>query len=886
MSKQSSSETPLMKQYNSIKAKHPGVIILFRVGDFYETFGEDAVKASQILNITLTKRANGSASEVELAGFPYHALDTYMPKLVRAGQRVAICDQLEDPKYAKGIVKRGITEIITPGVTFNDKILEHQNNNYLASIFFPKNENIGCSFIDVSTGDFFYFSGDMAAVEKLFYAIQPKEVIVSRKDLNTFKAKFNDDFYSYRLEDWAFEIHYATEKINQHFKTSNVKGFGLEEDKPSCIAAGVLLHYLNENEQKNLAHIRRLYRFLENNFVALDRFTLRNLELLSPLHPDGKSFFQTINYTLTAMGARMLKKWIIFPLVHPEKINKRLNQVTVFFENSAILNAIETPLKSVGDVERLTAKLATRRVNPRECLSLKIALEACTVIFDQLTEQFHEAFGDISEKVFDAKIQSYTFKPLLEILQTQLNIDCPANLNNGTVFQSGIDDDLDELKELKTEAESFLEKIRKREIERTGISSLKINYNKVFGYYIEISNTNRNKVPSDYVRKQTLANAERYITPELKDFEEKILTAEEKILHIENRLYVDLLNKLQEFIPILQICSNLIAGIDVLQGQARLAKKHRYSRPIIHDEDYIEIVDGRHPVIETILPRDSPYIPNDVKLNNSNTQIMIITGPNMAGKSAVLRQTALITLMAHMGTYVPATSAKISLVDKIFTRVGASDNLSAGESTFMVEMNETARILNHATDKSLILLDEIGRGTSTYDGLSIAWALVEHLHNSSGQKAKTMFATHYHELSDLSTQLVGVKNFNVSVRELEGKILFMRKLIPGVSEKSFGIHVAEMAGMPPSVVARANELLVYFEESKNLKKSSPQARRQQEPLYQLQLFGFEDSIGSTLRKILEKININSLTPVEAMMKIIELKQVIEKDASTSQANNN
>lgn len=873
-----SAETPLMKQYNAFKAKYPEAILLFRIGDFYETFGQDAIITSQTLGIVLTKRANGSASEIELAGFPHHSIDTYLPKLVKAGLRVAVCEQLEDPKFAKGIVKRGVTEIITPGITFSEKILEDAHNNFLCCVYFTKNNLCSCSFIDISTGEFFYYSDEINKVEKLLYSYKPTEVILSKSQIATFKQLYGDDFYLYRIEDWAFEKLYASQKLMELFRTHNLKGFGLEEDEGATIASGVLIHYLNHNELKHLPHITRIYRFDDAECLSLDRFTIRNLELIFPIFPDGKSFFQTINHTLTAPGARLLKKWILFPLREETRINKRLQKVETLLSHPEILQKSDPLLRAIGDPERAIAKLATKKLNPREASYLRNAVLHFGKIYDLIIEELKdhpESFAALSD--FLQKKDSW--QPAYELLNRYLTDEPPANLAQGNVIRSDIHTDLADLRGIKNDVESYLEQVRQRESKRTGIPSLKINFNKVTGFYIEITHAHKDKVPSDYIRKQTLTNCERFITPELKDYEEKILTAEERILALETQLFEQLLTELQVHIQDLQYHAGRIAGFDVLCSFAKGALRHYYKRPSLNTGNTIRIIEGRHPVIETLLPRDVPYIPNDLYLDDKQQQIGIITGPNMAGKSALLRQTALIVLMAQMGSFVPAQEAEIGIVDKIFTRVGASDNISVGESTFMVEMNETARILNQATNKSLVLLDEIGRGTSTYDGVSIAWALVEYLHDTPNQQAKTLFATHYHELAELADKLPRVKIFNVSVKEVGGKILFMRKLQIGAAEKSFGIHVAEMAGIPESMVKRANELLKHFEKHRITQQDSAKHIKASQPASQMALFEFTetDEVSKKLKKALSQIEVNHLSPMEALMKLVELKNIYNED---------
>lgn len=861
MNKEKPAETPLMKQYNAFKARYPDAILLFRIGDFYETFGEDAIDTSRILGIVLTKRANGSASHIELAGFPHHALDTYLPKLVRGGRRVAVCEQLEDPKLAKGVVKRGVTEIVTPGITLNDKLLDHHSNNYLAAAYVRSSTEIAAAFVDVSTGDFFCLSASPNRIEKLFHSLKPSETVVPRKDQAALRSLFGDDFYMYRLEDWTFEFSYAAEKLRRQFNVQTLKGFGVEENASAATAAGALLHYLVENQQDKLGHLSRVYLFKDEEYVGIDRFSLRNLELLSSVHPDGRSLFQTLNATVTPMGARLLRKWIAFPLRDKARIEKRLQKVTTLVEEKALAEALRELLKEVGDVERMLGKLAIRRLNPREATQLRRALVRIRI----LPEKFVETTG------FEDFVRN--FLPCdepLKLLETYLADEAPVNVTAGGAIRAGVSTELDELRRLQTESETFLQNLREREVKRTGITSLKINFNKVFGYYIEISNANASRVPKDYIRKQTLANAERYITPELKTFEEKILTAEERIQVLETSLYIDLIEQLQPFIPALQTDATLVAGLDVLTSFAKKAVDSRYNRPEILDSDEIDIKNGRHPVIETLLPRDSPYIPNDVYLDNRTDQILIITGPNMAGKSALLRQTALIVLMAQMGSFVPADSARIGTVDQIFTRVGASDNLSAGESTFMVEMYETARIVNNATGRSLALLDEIGRGTSTFDGLAIAWALVEYLHQTSACACKTLFATHYHELAEI--KFARVKNYRVGVKEMDGKIVFMRKLEAGAAESSFGVHVAEMAGLPPVLVDRARQILKELEQN----KLQPDGGKRSAPIVQLKLFELFDETGLKAKKILDEIDVERMTPVEALLKIAELKRLFVK----------
>lgn len=866
-SKQKSSETPLMRQYGQVKQKYPHTMLLFRIGDFYETFGEDAIKAAEILGIVLTKRRNGAASEIELAGFPHHALNTYLPRLVRAGQRVAICDQLEDPKQAKGIVKRGVTEIVTPGITLSDDLLEHSENNYLAAVFFSTPRQLGVAFVEVSTGDYFCTSGSAEKVEKLLFSLQPAEVLLARKDLALFKERFGEDYFTFRLEDWVFEPEYAQEQLLRHFQVRSLKGFGLESEPLGVQAAGALLHYLQENEHTQLQHLTKIYRFSDEEYVELDRFTVRNLELLQPIFPDGKSLFETLDQTTTAMGARMLRRWISFPLRKPALIQKRLEKTEALLQRPELRNQMRSLLNEVSDLERLLARLATRKMNPREAATLRNSLRQITPLFNVLTEQGGEAFSDVTNF-------GNTHQPALNLLEERLQEEPPTQLAKGGVIAKNVSENLDEVRALKSETNEVLEQMRQREVQRTGISSLKFGFNKVFGYYIEITNAHKGKAPADYIRKQTLTNAERYITEELKQFEEKILGAEEEILRLEQELYQQLLTDLEPHIEVLQALANLIAGLDVLLSFGRSAERYQYVRPELLEEPRLEIEAGRHPVIENLLPPETPFVPNDLQLNPEQEQILLVSGPNMAGKSALLRQTALITLMAQMGSFVPAKACRLGLVDKIFTRVGAADNVSAGESTFMVEMNEAARILNNATPQSLILLDEVGRGTSTFDGVSIAWALVEYLHNTTG--AKTLFATHYHELARLGEQLPRAHNYHISVREVEGKVIFLRKLEPGHSAHSFGINVAQMAGLPPTVVARARELLQEFEQSsfkEKIETEGVQARQAPTDRSQMQLFAVEDATARQLRETLRGLDINRLTPVEALLRLQELQEI-------------
>lgn len=861
--------TPLMKQYNAIKAKHPGTILLFRVGDFYETFGEDAVKASQILGIVQTHRNNGG-EKTELAGFPHHSLDTYLPKLVRAGQRVAVVDQLEDPKQAKGIVKRGVTELVTPGVAISDKILKQNESNYLCAVFFQGKE-LGAAFLELSTGEFFCYQGSLGQVEKLINTLQPAEVLVARKDIRAFRLEIGEKFYLSRLEDWVFSIDYAEEKLLTHFGTASLKGFGLESEPVAVTPAGAILHYLSENHQNDLGHISVLRRFDDSEFVWLDQFTIRNLELVRPNHPDGTALIDILDKTQTSMGARLLRRWVLFPLKDKAAIGRRLQVLETFVKDPNHLDRLEEIFGKIGDLERLVSKLATRKMMPREALLLRNSLGLQKPILETLSE-----FG---EPIINQKIDAFEdVSGALSTLNYYLAEDPSNNLNTGGVIRDGINDELDDLRNIRNNSKDLLLQMQQREVERTGITSLKIGFNKVFGYYLEVTNAHKDKAPVEWTRKQTLTNAERYITEELKAYEDKILTAEERIVILETTLYAELLEKLQEHLFVIQTNALLIAEIDVQICFVRVAKAFGYTMPEINGGNTIDIRNGRHPVIERTLPAEQHYVPNDIFLDNDDQQVIIITGPNMAGKSALLRQTALIVLLAQMGCFVPADSAKIGLVDKIFTRVGASDNISSGESTFMVEMNETARIINNATHKSLILLDEIGRGTSTYDGVSIAWALVEHLHENKRCAAKTLFATHYHELNEISNRMPRVRNYNVSVKEIGGKIIFMRKLVPGGSAHSFGINVAQMAGMPKAIVKRAGELLIHFEQNKmhdeetarTIKFSSAQE-------IQLNMFELKDEDTLKIREILSGCDIDRMTPVEALIKLQEVKKALLKE---------
>lgn len=861
--------TPLMKQYNAIKAQHPGALLLFRVGDFYETFGEDAVKASKILDIVLTKRGAGSSSETALAGFPHHSLDTYLPKLVRAGERVAICDQLEDPKGVKGIVKRGVTELVTPGVSFNDQVLERRSNNYLAAIHFSKNET-GISFLDISTGEFIAAQGDLNYIGKLISSFSPAEILYCKQAKNQFQENYGPEFCSYGLEEWVFSYDYTYETLIKHFGTTSLKGFGIENLKAGIIAAGAILHYLAETQHSETKHIATISRLEEDKYVWLDRFTVRNLELINPQHSEGIPFIQVLDQTITPMGARLLKKWVVLPLKESTQIRRRLDTVEALTQHSDLLGEITRNLKQINDLERLISKVAVKRINPREMLQLSRALDALQPIREMLMTSEIPVLSKLGGQLIPCD-------EIREEIKTKLKPEAPMLTNQGNMIQDGIHAELDELRAIAFSGKDFLLQLQQREVKNTGISSLKIAYNKVFGYYLEVSNAHKDKVPQEWIRKQTLVNAERYITEELKTYEEKILTAEDRIFAIEQKLYNEIVLTAQDYVMQIQQNAKALAIIDCLSSFAQTAIKQKYVKPEVNDSQTLNIKKGRHPVIERQLPPGESYVPNDIFLDNDEQQIIIITGPNMAGKSALLRQTALIVLMAQIGSFVPAEAAEIGIIDKIFTRVGASDNLSKGESTFMVEMTETASILNNLSDRSLVLMDEIGRGTSTYDGISIAWAIVEHLHNNPKARAKTLFATHYHELNQLAEDFPRVKNFNVSVREAGGKILFMRKLVEGGSAHSFGIHVAQMAGMPNSVVLRANEIMHHLEQEKVTHPDEAE-KLQTVPKASIQLSMFEpaDPAMEKIREQLQQLDVNGLTPVEALLKLNELQLILKR----------
>lgn len=867
-------ETPLMKQYYEMKAKHPDAILLFRVGDFYETFSQDAIDSAEILGITLTRRANGSASYVELAGFPHHALDTYLPKLVRAGKRVAICEQLEDPKQTKKIVKRGITELVTPGVSINDNILNHKENNFLAAVHFAKNV-CGIAFLDISTGEFLTAEGSVDYIDKLLNNFSPKEILFERSRRKQFEEAFGSKYFTFELDDWMFTDEAAKDRLLKHFETKSLKGFGVQHLTNGIIASGAILHYLDITQHSQIGHITSLSRIEEDRYVRLDKFTVRSLELIDTIAEGGKSLLSILDRTISPMGARLLKRWIVFPLKDKSPIEDRLNVVEDLFREPDLRDLLEQQISLIGDLERIISKVAVGRVNPREVVQLKVALTAIEPIKEACMKSRNISLAKIGE-------QLNTCALIRDKISRELQQDPPSLLNRGGVIAQGVSEELDELRRIAYSGKDYLIQIQQREIEKTGITSLKISYNNVFGYYIEVRNTHKDKVPEEWIRKQTLVNAERYITQELKEYEGKILGAEEKILALETSLFNDLVCGLADYIGAIQQNANLIARLDCLLSFSKVAIENKYIRPVIDESLIIDIKDGRHPVIEKQLPMGESYIANDLYLDNDSCQVIMITGPNMAGKSALLRQTALITLMAQIGCYVPATSAKIGLVDKIFTRVGASDNISMGESTFMVEMNEAANILNNVSERSLILFDELGRGTSTYDGISIAWSIVEYIHEHPKAKAKTLFATHYHELNEMEKTYERIKNFNVSVREVENKVIFLRKLVRGGSEHSFGIHVAKMAGMPQSIVKRADDILVQLESDnrkseiaeskKNTKKKA--AKTASDGAYQMSFFQLDDPVLSQVRDEIKNIDINNLTPIEALNKLHEIKRII------------
>lgn len=858
--------TPLMQQYNAIKAKYPDALLLFRVGDFYETFGDDAVKASGILNITLTHRNNGG-DKTELAGFPHHSLNTYLPKLVKAGCRVAICDQLEDPKMTKKIVKRGVTELVTPGVALNDEVLSAKQNNFLGAVFFGK-RTLGVSFLDVSTGEYLTAQGDEAYIDKLLQNFAPSEVLISKKQKAAFATAFGPDFHTFFMEDWVFKTDYAFESLNKHFKTNTLKGFGVDHLEEGIIASGAILHYLGETQHHKLEHISRINRIAEDEYVWMDRFTIRNLELYHTAFAKAITLLDVIDKTTSPMGARLLKRWLALPLKNVEKIKQRHEVVSYLLQDEVLFEKLRHYIKNMGDVERLISKVATGKVSPREVIQLKNSLEAMVPIKALSLEAKNEALQIIGEGIHECEL-------LRSKIKETLNEEAPVAIGKGGAIATGFHEELDGLRDIAFSGKDYLDKMLERETERTGITSLKIASNNVFGYYIEVRNTHKDKVPEEWIRKQTLVNAERYITEELKEYEAKILGAEERILGIEQQLFSELVQWMMQFIPQVQHNANLVAQLDVLASFTQLAKDNNYIRPVVDDSQALTIKEGRHPVIEKQLPLGESYIANDVYLDRTSQQMIMITGPNMSGKSAILRQTALIVLLAQMGSFVPATEAHIGMIDKIFTRVGASDNISMGESTFMVEMNETASILNNISDRSLVLLDEIGRGTSTYDGISIAWAISEYLHEHPG-RPKTLFATHYHELNEMSETFERIKNYNVSVKELKDTVLFLRKLVPGGSAHSFGIHVAKMAGMPQQVVRRATKMMEKLEKSHGSEELTGKLKEATEDEMQLSFFNLDDPLLEQIKEEILHTDIDTLTPVEALMKLNEIKRMLVK----------
>lgn len=871
MAKKDSGVTPMMQQFLNLKAKHPDALLLFRCGDFYETYSDDAVVASQILGITLTKRSNGgSQGETPMAGFPYHALDTYLPKLIRAGKRVAICDQLEDPKLTKKLVKRGITELVTPGIAMSDNVLNYKENNFLAAVDFGK-AACGVAFLDISTGEFLTGQGAYDYVEKLLVNFSPKEVLYVRSRRQEFERYFGNKMCVFEMDDWVFTEQSARQKLLRHFGTKSLKGFGVEHMHSGVVAAGAIMQYLEMTQHTNISHITSLSRIEEEKYVRLDKFTIRSLELLAPMQEDGAGLLNVIDRTVTPMGGRMLRRWVVFPLKEESPIQQRLNIVEHFFKEPDVRDAIDGQLRRVGDLERIVSKVAVGRVTPREVVQLKVALEAIEPIKAACQAASNPGLNMMGE-------QLNLCKTIRERIEHEIQPDPPQLVSKGDVIAAGFCQELDELRSISHNGRGYLLEIQKRESEATGIASLKVGYNNVFGYYLEVRNTYKDKVPAEWVRKQTLAQAERYITQELKEYEEKILGADEKIVALETKLFNQLVTDIQEFMPQIQINANVLAHIDVLLGFAKISEEHRYVRPVIDTSDVIDLRQARHPVIETQLPIGERYVPNDICLDSEKQQIVIVTGPNMAGKSALLRQTALVVLMAQMGCFVPAESARIGLVDKIFTRVGASDNISLGESTFMVEMTEASDILNNVTPRSLVLFDELGRGTSTYDGISIAWAIVEYLHENSKARARTLFATHYHELNEMEKNFSRIKNYNVSVKELDGKVIFLRRLVRGGSEHSFGIHVAEIAGMPRSIVKRANEILQQLEADNaqvgTVGKPSAEKIAQSREGVQLSFFQLDDPVLSQIRDEILHTDINNLTPVEALNKLNDIKKIL------------
>lgn len=870
MAKKAASETPLMQQHNAIKARYPDAVLLFRVGDFYETFGQDAIIAARVLGITLTKRNNGSATTgSELAGFPHHSLDTYLHKLVKAGYRVAICDQLEDPKQAKGIVKRGVTELVTPGVATNDKLLEHNSNNFLAAVHMGEN-CYGLAFLDISTGEFYVAEGDREYTDKLLQSFRPAEVVFQRNKQKLFKEHFGSKFYTYGLEEWIFQEAYGTEMLLKHFQTLSLKGFGIDTMQHAIIAAGSIMHYLKDTEHPNLQHIAAVQRLDREDYLWMDRFTIRNLELLHSGAENGHTLLKVLDQTQSPMGARLLRRWMVLPLIQEAAINERLNTVEFLMLHASVHKALGHSIHQAGDVERLVAKLPLKKINPREVLQIAKGLHQVKLCKELAANSANPCLNRLADAlnpcqlIYDKIIQTIAENP-------------PVLTSKGGVIATGIHEELDDLRSIATSGKDYLLKLQQQESDATGIPSLKIGFNNVFGYYLEVTNTHKDKAPATWIRKQTLTNAERYITPELKVYEEKITGAEDKIQGIEQMLFDQLLLELQDFIAPIQVNAHILAQMDCLCCFAQNALQFKYKRPQIHTSDALAITAGRHPVIEHFLPVGESYIANDMVLNQSDQQIIILTGPNMSGKSAVLRQTALITLMAHMGSFVPADKAVIPITDKIFTRVGASDNLSGGESTFMVEMNETASIINNITSKSLVILDEIGRGTSTYDGISIAWSIVEYLHHFTANKPKTLFATHYHELNELENKLDGVRNFHVTNKESGNKIIFLRKLAPGGSTHSFGIHVAKMAGMPPALLQRSNEILSELEQKHGHALPLDTLKNATAPKMQLSIFDAHSETFDRIRKALDNTDINRLTPVEALLKLQEIKSMVKSD---------
>lgn len=865
-------ETPLMKQYNTIKAKYPDALLLFRVGDFYETFGEDAIRASHILGIVLTRRKNGSAAYVELAGFPHHSLDTYLPKLVRAGNRVAICDQLEDPKLTKKIVKRGVTELVTPGVSYNDKTIDTRSNNFLAAVVM-NGQHSGVAFLDISTGEFLTAQGSHEYIDKLLQSFRPNEVLYQKQFEKNFKETFGDKFYTFRLDDWVFTKDFGTELLQKHFETKSLKGFGIEDLELGVIASGAVLHYLAETQHDKVAHISQISRIEEDQYVWLDRFTIRNLELVSSANDNATTLLRVIDHTVTPMGSRMMRRWLLLPLKEIVQIEKRHQVVHYFTSRIDELERQQGELKQVGDLERLISKVAVGRISPREMLHIKKSLDIISPLKIFLEHSDNEQMAALGALLNTCEL-------IRDRIAKELHAEAPMALNKGQVIADGIDTELDELRQLSIHGKDYLQKVQEREIERTGIPSLKISFNNVFGYYLEVRNTHKDKVPPEWIRKQTLTQAERYITEELKIYEQKILGAEDKIASIELRLFNALVLAVADFTSAIQLNAQIIAQLDVLLSLAKVAIKNNYVKPSVNDSTVIKILEGRHPVIEQALQHGEEYVSNDIYLDNEQQQVMMITGPNMSGKSAVLRQTALIVLMAQMGGFVPAKAADIGIIDKIFTRVGASDNISSGESTFMVEMNETASILNNLSDRSLVLLDEIGRGTSTYDGVSIAWSIAEYIHENAKAKAKTLFATHYHELNEMTSSFPRIKNYNVSVKEVGNKVIFLRKLSPGGSNHSFGIHVARMAGMPVKVVERAKDILQHLEKSHTREGLTSQSKAdvakaaRESVASQLSFFQLDDPSLAQIREEILKLDLNTITPIEALMKLNEIRKIV------------